>query len=151
MLCAAYVLPGLVGRDPWRNADLNAFGLMLAMAEGRTSWWAPALGGVLADTALPPHWLGAVFIALGQGWLDPALAARVPFALLLALTTFLGLFWMTMGGAGTLVALLNPTLRSLNRFTAFEYGASVLMLTALLDRVISRRSLEPWRAAGDSP
>ena len=56
MLCAAYVLPGLVGRDPWRNADLNAFGLMLAMAEGRTSWWAPALGGVLADTALPPHW-----------------------------------------------------------------------------------------------
>jgi hypothetical protein len=91
MLCAAYVLPGLVGRDPWRNADLNAFGLMLAMAEGRTSWWAPALGGVLADTALPPHWLGAVFIALGQGWLDPALAARVPFALLLALT--LALVW----------------------------------------------------------
>ena len=73
------------------------------------------------------------------------------FALLLALTTFLGLFWMTMGGAGTLLALLNPTLRSLNRFTAFEYGASVLMLTALLDRVISRRSLEPWRAAGESP
>ena len=91
LLCAAYVLPGLVGRDPWRNADVNAFGLMLAMAEGRTSWWAPALGGVLADTALPPHWLGAVFIALGQGWLDPALAARVPFALLLALT--LALVW----------------------------------------------------------
>lgn len=70
------------------------------------------------------------------------------FALLLTLTTFLGLFWMTMGGAGTLMAILNPTLRSLNRFTAFEYGASVLMLMALLDRVISRRQLKPWPAAG---
>ena len=68
--------------------------------------------------------------------------------LLLTLTTFLGLFWMTMGGAGTLMAILNPTLRSLNRFTAFEYGASVLMLMALLDRVISRRQLKPWPAAG---
>ena len=45
----------------------------------------------------------------------------------------------------TLVALLNPTLRSLNRFTAFEYGASVLLLMALLDRMLSRRQLEPWR------
>ena len=67
------------------------------------------------------------------------------FALLLTLCTFLGLFWMTMGGFGTLVALLSPTLRSLNRFTAFEYGASVLMLMALLDRSLSRRRLEPWR------
>ena len=86
LLCAAYVLPGLVGRDPWRNADVNAFGLMVAMAEGRTSWWEPMLGGVPADTALVSHWLGAAFIAAGRGWLDPALAARLPFALLLALT-----------------------------------------------------------------
>jgi len=91
LLCAAYVLPGLVGRDPWRNADVNAFGLMVAMAEGRTSWWAPTLGGVPADTALVSHWLGAVFIAAGRGWLDPALAARLPFAMLLALT--LALVW----------------------------------------------------------
>ncbi len=91
LLCAAYVLPGLVGRDPWRSADVNAFGLMVAMAEGRTPWWAPTLGGVPADTALLPHWLGAGFIMAGQGWLDPALAARVPFALLLGLT--LALVW----------------------------------------------------------
>ncbi len=93
LLCAAYVLPGLFGRDPWRNADLTAFGQMAAIAEGRTPWWAPTLGGVPADTALLPHWLGAGFIKLGQGWLDPAFAARVPFALLLALT--LALVWYT--------------------------------------------------------
>ena len=91
LLCAAYVLPGLVGRDPWRNADLSAFGIMAAMAEGRTSWWAPTLGGVVADTALLPHWLGAVFITASQGLLEPALAARLPFAALLALT--LALVW----------------------------------------------------------
>ena len=91
LLCAAYVLPGLVGRDPWRNADVQAFGLMVAMAEGRTPWSAPTLGGVAPDTALLPHWLGAAFITAGQGWLDPALAARLPFALLLALT--LALVW----------------------------------------------------------
>jgi 4-amino-4-deoxy-L-arabinose transferase-like glycosyltransferase len=91
LLCAAYVLPGLVGRDPWRSADLSAFGIMAAMAEGRTSWWAPTLGGVAADTALLPHWLGAAFIAGGHGLIDPALAARLPFAALLALT--LALVW----------------------------------------------------------
>jgi hypothetical protein len=48
LLCAAYLLPGLVGRDPWRNADITAFGQMVAMAEGRTSWLAPTLGGVPA-------------------------------------------------------------------------------------------------------
>ncbi len=91
LLCAAYLLPGLVGRDPWRGADVQAYGLMAAMAEGRIGWLAPMLGGVSIDAALPPHWLGAIFILLGQGWLDPALAARIPFMLLLALT--LTLVW----------------------------------------------------------
>ncbi len=93
LLCAAYLLPGLVGRDPWRNADVTAFGQMVAIADGRTSWWTPMLGGVPADTALLPHWLGAAFIAAGRGWMDPALAARLPFALLLMLT--LALTWYT--------------------------------------------------------
>jgi hypothetical protein len=86
VLCAAYVLPGVFGRDPWKNADLTAFGQMLAMAEGRTSWFTPALGGVPTDAAHLPHWLGAAFIALTSPWLEPSLAARIPFALLLTLT-----------------------------------------------------------------
>jgi hypothetical protein len=91
LLCAVYLLPGLVGRDPWRSADVHAYGLMAAMAEGRTPWLAPTLGGVGSDTALLPHWLGALAIMAGSGWLDPAVAARLPFALLLALT--LALAW----------------------------------------------------------
>lgn len=85
LFCAAYVLPGVMGRDPWRGADLNAFGQMLAIAEGRAPWLAPALGGVATDAALLPHWIGASAIMATQGLLDPALAARLPFALLLVL------------------------------------------------------------------
>lgn len=86
LFCAAYVLPGVFGRDPWRNADLTAFGQMLAMAEQRSSWLVPAIGGVPTGAALLPNWVGAAAIAVTRGWLDPALAARLPFAALLALT-----------------------------------------------------------------
>ena len=86
LLCAAYVLPGLLGRDPWRGADLTAFGQMLALAEGRASWLTPSLGGVPTDAALLPHWIGAIAIQALQPWLGPALAARLPFAGLLVLT-----------------------------------------------------------------
>jgi 4-amino-4-deoxy-L-arabinose transferase-like glycosyltransferase len=91
LLCAAYVLPGVFGRDPWRNADVTAFGYMLSLAEGRSPWLAPSLGGLPADAALLPYWLGAASIRLLHPWVDAALAARLPFALLLALV--LSLTW----------------------------------------------------------
>lgn len=86
LLSAAYVLPGLFDRDPWRNADLVAFAQMLAIAEGHTPWLAPMLGGVPGDTALLPHWLGAVFIMALSPFIDSDFAARIPFGLLLALS-----------------------------------------------------------------
>ncbi len=89
-LCAAYLLPGIVGRDPWRNADLVAYAQMLGIAEGRMAWLAPALGGVsVIDPAWLPNGLGALFIRLLAPLGEPALAARIPFALLLALTLVL--------------------------------------------------------------
>jgi 4-amino-4-deoxy-L-arabinose transferase-like glycosyltransferase len=91
LFCAAWIVPGVFGRDPWRNDDLAAFGVMLAMAEGRTSWLAPTLGGVPVTPEPLAHWLGAGSIALLSPWLDAALAARLPFAVLLALT--LALTW----------------------------------------------------------
>ncbi len=93
LLCAAYVLPGVFARDPWRNADITAFGYMLSLAQGRSAWLAPSLGGIAAEAALLPHWLGAAFVWALSPWVDPALAARVPFAMLLALV--LALTWYT--------------------------------------------------------
>ena len=89
LLCAAYVLPGVFGRDPWKSADITAFGYMAGIAQGRTGWLAPTVGGLPADAALLPYWLGAAFIKLLGPWLDPAVAARIPFALLLVLVLVL--------------------------------------------------------------
>ena len=91
LLCAAYVLPGLFAREPWRHADITAFGYMLSLAEGRSAWLSPSLGGIPTETALFPYWLGAGFIQMLSPWGDPAFAARVPFGLLLALV--LALTW----------------------------------------------------------
>ncbi|MEP6876377.1 MAG: hypothetical protein ABI887_18635, partial [Burkholderiales bacterium] len=77
------------GRDPWKSADITAFGYMVNIANGQTPWLAPTVGGLPADAALLPYWLGAVFIKLLGPLLGPALAARIPFALLLVLVLVL--------------------------------------------------------------
>lgn len=82
LLCAAYVLPGIFGRDPWRNADLTAFGFMASIAEGRAPWWQPAIAGVAADGGPLPYWLGALAIK-ALPFLDAPVAARLPYALVL--------------------------------------------------------------------
>ena len=89
LFCAAYLLPGLFGRDPWKAADITAFGYMVDIAQGSTSWWSPTVAGVPSDAALLPYWLGAVFIKLLGGVLGPDLAARIPFTLLLGCTLLL--------------------------------------------------------------
>lgn len=89
LFCAAYVIPGMFGRDPWKNADITAYGYMVNMAEGRSSWLAPAIGGLPSDAALLPYWLGASFVKLLGPWLGSPLAARIPFALLLVLVLVL--------------------------------------------------------------
>ena len=58
--------------------------------------------------------------------------------------TAIGLLCMTMGGLGTLFAVyVSPVLRSLNRFTVFVYGASVLYLVAELDLWLRARAQTP--------
>lgn len=91
LLCAAYTIPGFFGRDPWRQADITAFGYMHSVATGRSQWWHPLVGGLPPEGGLFPYWLGAFFIRLLDGVVDPALAARIPFGLLLV--AVLALTW----------------------------------------------------------
>ena len=87
LLCIAYVVPGFVGRDPWKNADVTAFGYMLELAHGRTPWLSPLLGGMPPETeGLLPYWLGAWAIQLAPQWVSAEMAVRLPFALLLVIT-----------------------------------------------------------------
>ena len=89
LFCAAYLLPGLFGRDPWKSADITAFGYMVNIAQNHTPWLTPMVGGLPADAALLPYWLGACFIKLSGGLIAPELAARLPFAMLLGFSFLL--------------------------------------------------------------
>ena len=87
LLCIAYVVPGFAGRDPWKSADVTAFGYMLELAHGRTPWLSPLLGGMPPETeGLLPYWLGAWAIQLAPQWVSAEMAVRLPFALLLVIT-----------------------------------------------------------------
>lgn len=62
------------------------------------------------------------------------------FARLLLIVVFLALTVMTIGGLGTLFAtFVSPVLRSLNRFTVFVYGASVVYLVSEFDYWLKSR------------
>lgn len=82
LLCAAYVIPGIFGRDPWRNADLTAFGFMASIAHGDAPWWQPAIAGIPAEGGPLPYWLGALAIK-ALPFLDAPVAARLPYAFVL--------------------------------------------------------------------
>ena len=87
LLCAAYLMPGLLGRGPWKSADIAAFGFMAELAKGGgglARWFDPMLLGLRPETpALLPYWIGAWAIKIAPAWIHPDLAVRIAFALLL--------------------------------------------------------------------
>ena len=91
LLCAAYLMPGMLGRGPWKSADVASFGYMMQLAggDGAARWLDPVLLGLRPQTAaLLPYWLGAWAIEFSHGWLRPDLAVRIVFGLLLCGTFF---------------------------------------------------------------
>ncbi|MGB7180922.1 MAG: glycosyltransferase family 39 protein [Burkholderiaceae bacterium] len=108
LLCVLYVVPGFVGRDPWRTADATGFGLGYTMFSGRlTDWLMPNVAGaaVYEDGPLP-YALSALFaraaVALSNIVatihpalsISPHLAMRIAAALGLAL--LLAFVWRSM-------------------------------------------------------
>lgn len=87
LFCLAYVLPGFMGRDPWRSQDMASFGMMGELVAGNSSWWQLSWLGRGPDVpALLPYWLGAWSMQIAPNWVAPDFAARIPFAFLLGLT-----------------------------------------------------------------
>jgi 4-amino-4-deoxy-L-arabinose transferase-like glycosyltransferase len=73
-----YILPGLIGRDPWKD-DAGSFGIMWTMAHGSLNdWLLPNIAGLPVTEEGPlAFWLGALCIKLFGWLLGDVLAARV--------------------------------------------------------------------------
>lgn len=119
LLCAAYLMPGLVGRGPWKSADITAFGYMAELARssgGIARWLDPLLLGLRPETpALIPYWIGAWAIQLAPSWVSPDLAVRIAFALLL---------WGAFTASWSAVYCLARTPRA--QPVAFAFGGEAL-------------------------
>ena len=100
LFCAAYVLPGLLGREPWKGNEFTAFAHMLALAEGHSQWLNPTVWGQVPELdALLPYWLGAWAIQIAPSWMSAGMASRVPFAILSGLTlasTWYGVYYLAL-------------------------------------------------------
>ena len=86
LFCIAYLVPGFVGRDAWKGADVAALGWMAELAEGSSRWLHPTLAGMSPEyPALLPYWFGAWAFEWSPSWMATDFAVRIPFALLLGL------------------------------------------------------------------
>ena len=110
LLCVAYVLPGYFGREPWKNADITAFGYMLELSGTPvgSAWLAPSIMHLEPEVdALLPYWLGAWAIKLAPAWLAPDFAARLPFGLMLVavlVATWYGIYHLARSAGAQPVA-----------------------------------------------
>ncbi|MBJ7308912.1 ArnT family glycosyltransferase [Rugamonas sp. CCM 8940] len=82
-----YILPGLIGRDPWKNDDAASFGVMWTMAQGGwQDWLWPNIAGLsVSDEGPLAFWLGALGIKLFGWLLGDVLGARVATGLVFLL------------------------------------------------------------------
>src|SRR4051794_10828867 len=91
-----YILPGLIGRDPWKD-DAGSFGIMWTMAHGTLAdWLLPNIAGLpsLGEGPLA-YWVGAACIKLFGSVLGDVMAARISnvgFFVLGALSVWYGAF-----------------------------------------------------------
>ncbi|MDH4416253.1 MAG: hypothetical protein QE485_03415 [Acidovorax sp.] len=136
LLCIAYVVPGFVGRDPWKNADVTAFGYMLELSQGRTQWLSPLLGGMPPETeGLLPYWLGAWAMQIAPSWLSAEMAVRIPFAGLLALTliaTWYGVYYLARSpGAQPVAFAFGGEAPPLDYARAIADGALLALIACL--------------------
>ena len=81
LLVAAFLLPGLVGHDPWKTDDAIGFGVVYQMLSG-SSWLALSLAGEpYYDDGPLYFWVAALFAKAFAGVLAPHDAARFASAL----------------------------------------------------------------------
>ena len=88
VICLAWILPGLIGHDPWRNNEAVAFGVIHSMLrEGH--WLLPTVAGV-PSFDYPPlyHWVAAATAWLTSFALPMHDGARLASGIFMAITIY---------------------------------------------------------------
>ncbi|HTR58956.1 MAG TPA: glycosyltransferase family 39 protein [Casimicrobiaceae bacterium] len=89
LLCAAWILLGLFGHDPWKSEDATSFGIAYDMLKSG-DWLVPHIAGVPAPDRAPLFYILATASAWAFGNLLPLHdAARLSIAFCLGLTLWL--------------------------------------------------------------
>ncbi len=94
LLCIAWMLPGLIGRDPWKPDEAYSFGLVYHILHGG-DWVIPTLAQEPFMEKPPLFYLTAALFARAFGWLLP-----VHDAARLATAFYLGFAFLFIGLTG---------------------------------------------------
>jgi 4-amino-4-deoxy-L-arabinose transferase-like glycosyltransferase len=89
LICAAWLLPGLIGHDPWKPDEAMAMGIVHAMLENRDTlaWLLPQIAGQPAPDYPPLYYWTAALFASMFSWLLPVHdAARLTSGFFMLLT-----------------------------------------------------------------
>lgn len=86
LVCLAWLLPGLVGHDPWKTDEALALGAVAEMLRSG-NWTVPMLGGEpYLDRAPLFFWTAAALAKIFSGWLALHDAARLAAGFFMAIT-----------------------------------------------------------------
>ena len=101
LLCIAWIVPGLIGHDPWKTDDAYTFGVVYDMLRGG-SWLVPTLAGEAFLDEPPLYYLTAVATAtLASPLLPLHDGARLATGVYMALTLlFCGMAGRELHGKG---------------------------------------------------
>jgi hypothetical protein len=150
LFCLAYVLPGFIGRAPWRRDDIVSFGYMLELADGTSRWLKPTVQGIAPElTALLPYWLGALAIKIAPSGFPLDLATRIPYIGLLLLTmlaTWHGTYQLARGSDAQPVAFAFGGEASPSDYARALADGALLALIACLGLAQSAHESTPMLA-----
>ncbi len=89
IVCFAWLIPGLIGHDPWKPDEAMAMGIVHSMLSGLDAWLVPQIAGA-ANLDYPPlyYWVSALTATLTALVLPAHDGARLASGLFMFVTIF---------------------------------------------------------------